>query len=103
MNDSGSLQNLNDIVVPGPVAWWPPAPGWYVMAALAILALAWLAWNRWRIWNRNRYRREALQSLARIRATDSAEGAQALPELLKRAALTAWPRTYRAWMSPPRK
>ncbi|MGD8346528.1 MAG: DUF4381 domain-containing protein [Lysobacterales bacterium] len=93
MNDSGSLQNLNDIVVPGPVAWWPPAPGWYVMVALAILALAWLGWNRWRSWNRNCYRREALQSLAKIRATDSAERAQDLPELLKRAALTAWPRS----------
>jgi hypothetical protein len=92
MNDAGSLQNLNDIVVPGPVAWWPPAPGWYVLAALVLLALAWLGRNRWRSWNRNRYRRKALQSLAGIRAMETPEGAQALPELLKRAALTAWPR-----------
>ena len=34
MNDAGSLQNLNDIVVPEPVAWWPPAPGWYEVKAL---------------------------------------------------------------------
>ena len=52
----------------------------------------WLGWNRWRSWNRNRYRREALQSLAKVRAMDTAEVAPALPELLKRAALTAWPR-----------
>lgn len=93
MTDAGSLQNLSDIVVPGPVAWWPPAPGWYVLAALAMLVLAWLGWNRWRRWTRNRYRREALQSLAEIRAMGTAEGAQALPGLLKRAALTAWPRS----------
>jgi hypothetical protein len=92
MGDSANLQNLHDIVVPGPVAWWPPAPGWYVAAALVLLVLAWLGWNRWRSWNRNRYRREALQSLAKIRAMDTGEVAQALPELLKRAALTAWPR-----------
>ena len=46
MNDPGSLQNLNDIVVPGPVAWWPPAPGWYVLAAFALAGLAWLGWHR---------------------------------------------------------
>ena len=34
MNDPGSLQNLNDIVVPGPVAWWPLAPGWYLLLAV---------------------------------------------------------------------
>ena len=42
MNDPGSLQNLNDIVMPAPVGLWPPAPGWYVVFAVG-LALAVLA------------------------------------------------------------
>ena len=43
MNDSGSLQNLNDIVIPDPVAWWPPAPGWYVLAAILLIIFTLLA------------------------------------------------------------
>jgi hypothetical protein len=58
MNDAGSLQNLNDIVVPGPVSWWPLATGWYVLAALLIVILLILAIRQWRQWRRNRYRRQ---------------------------------------------
>ena len=48
MSDPGNLQNLNDIVLPVPAHWWPPAPGWYVLAGLllAVLALLALRWLR---------------------------------------------------------
>jgi len=98
MNDPGSLQNLNDIVLPAPVGWWPLAPGWYVVGVLLLLALAWLAARFWRRWNRDRYRREALQSLAQLRAGGDAT-ARGVPELLKRAALSAWPRETVATLS----
>lgn len=92
MSDAASLQNLHDIVVPGPVAWWPPAPGWYVLTALAATALLVFAWRAWKHWRRNRYRGQALRELARIgRGEDGAE-LRRVPELLKRAALSAWPR-----------
>ena len=60
MNDAGSLQNLNDIVVPGPVGWWPLAPGWYVLGAIAFIACLVLAFRWWRRWQGNRYRRQAM-------------------------------------------
>lgn len=89
MGDPASLQNLHDIVVPGPVAWWPPAPGWYVVILIAAGALLVLLRNGWLHWRRNRYRGEALRELARIgRGGDLHE----IPVLLKRAALSAWPR-----------
>jgi len=92
MADSASLQNLHDIVVPGPVAPWPPAPGWYlVMAVAAAVAIA-LLWKGWRHWRRNRYRGEALRELSRIRKSGSGAELAAIPVLLKRAALSAWPR-----------
>ena len=98
MSDPGSLQNLNDVLLPAPVGWWPPAPGWFVVAALLLVALGWLAARRWRRWSRNRYRREALRSLAQLRAGGAA-AARGVPELLKRAALSAWPRDAVAALS----
>lgn len=98
MNAPGSLQNLNDIVLPAPVGWWPPAPGWYAVGALLLLALAWVAVKSWRQWSRDRYRREALQSLALLRSGGDA-AARGVPELLKRAALSAWPRDAVAALS----
>ena len=91
MNDPGSLQNLNDIVAPAPVAWWPPAPGWYALAVLVSLLLLWLAFRGFRSWQQNRYLREALRTLEQIGREGPAASA-AVPELLKRVALSAWPR-----------
>lgn len=101
---------LHDIVVPGATPWWPPAPGWYwIMCLLALLAAVML-WRALVRWQRNCYRREALAELARIEAAvqaagpgeDSADKAlPALAELLKRAALTAYPRAQVAALTGP--
>jgi hypothetical protein len=92
MNDAGSLQNLNDIVLPGPAAWWPLAPGWYVLAAAVSLVLAVLAARWWRRRRRNRYRRQALLELSSLRERATADSSRQVPALLKRTALSAWPR-----------
>jgi len=92
MNDAGSLQKLNDIVAPGPVDWWPPAPGWYVLGAIALVVLLVLTFRWWRRWQENRYRRQAMTELELIRGQASRESLQQLPALLKRAALSVWPR-----------
>jgi len=99
MSDPGSLQNLNDIVLPPPVPWWPPAPGWFVLAALLLLALLWLGARAWRRGRRNRYRREALRLLARSEEANDPVSTQYVPELLKRAALSAYPRNKVAALS----
>lgn len=95
--DPGSLQNLNDIVMPAAVPWWPPAPGWYVLGAVVLLLAAWLAFRAARRWLGNRYRREALRELQRIRSGSAA--VSQLPALLKRCALSAWPREEVASMT----
>lgn len=93
MADTASLQNLHDIVTPGPVTWWPPAPGWYVVIAIAAAAVMVLLWKGWRHWRRNRYRGEALRELARLRQAGPDGDLRKTPVLLKRAALSAWPRS----------
>jgi hypothetical protein len=99
VNDAGSLQNLNDIVLPGAVPWWPPASGWYVVAALLAMAVAVLFVRFRNNRNRNRYRRQALAELAVIRHSQTGDSLQRLPGLLKRAALAAWPRPQVAALS----
>lgn len=99
MNDAGSLQNLNDVVIPGAVTWWPPAPGWYVLLGMGLVALLVLAVRFWLRWQRNRYRRQALAELSSIRAAASVESMQQLPVLLKRTALAVWRRDEVASLS----
>lgn len=37
------LQQLRDIHLPAEPAWWPPAPGWWVLAGLLVGATVWIA------------------------------------------------------------
>jgi len=98
-SDNTSLQNLNDIVVPPEVALWPLAPGWYVLAGILVLGLVWQAWRYWRQWKKNRYRATALITLSEVRAKRDRDALSQIPELLKRTALSGWPRRQVAALS----
>src|SRR5262245_52349452 len=103
-DDSASLARLHDIVVPPAVGWWPPAPGWYWLLGFAVLAALALLLHGFAVWQRNRYRREALAELATLerQACDrkTRDGVPAgISELLKRTALTAFPRPRVASLS----
>ena len=85
--DPASLENLQDIVTPPPVSWWPPAPGWWILFAVFLIGAGVIGYRRWRNWRANAYRRVALGALNR--ATTIPE----IAEILKRAALAAYSRT----------
>ncbi|MCB1759709.1 MAG: DUF4381 domain-containing protein [Gammaproteobacteria bacterium] len=87
---------LRDIHLPEPVFWWPPAPGWWWLLALLLLALTLyrLAQRRRR---NTRLRREGLRALNRLQAEyqqsgDSKRVMQQLSSLLRRIALSRYPR-----------
>ncbi len=91
INNASSLQNLNPIVMPDAVPLWPLAPGWYVILTLLLAAMVWGAWRLFRARRHNAYRRAAIRELA-ILSESAASQAHALNSLLKRTALSVFPR-----------
>jgi len=97
MNDEIlSLDGMQDIVLPSPVEWWPLAPGWWALSAIAFVVSILLALAMVRHWRRNAYRRAALRELRQ--AADIATVAT----LLKRTALAVYPRETVASLSGER-
>ncbi|TXS90746.1 DUF4381 domain-containing protein [Parahaliea maris] len=113
-DDPASLANLHDIIVPGPVPLWPPPPGWLWLLGILALALVAVLLRALVHWQRNHYRREALAQLKQLSTTvtgaqaterEQQQGLAQLSVLLKRTALTAYPRaevaelTGREWFA----
>lgn len=107
MNPQDPLAALHPLRPPEPLPWWPPAPGWWLLAGLLLAALAWAAWRSWRHYRRNAYRRAARQAVQGILARHAEHGdsARTLGELntvLKAVALQSCPRAEVASLSGER-
>lgn len=111
------LEQLQPLMAPAPIGWWPPAPGWWLLALLLPLGLC-LAWRRYRNGSPRRprpndgglepRRQSALDELARLRRPyDQPAGPwlQQLNALLKRLSLQHYPESAchtlsgRAWLA----
>lgn len=81
------LKQLAGEHAPRAIGWWPPAPGWWVLAALIVLSL--LAWRMVRKTPQRMLRRNALRELRRIRASvpSAAATAGAVQNLTRRYAV----------------
>ncbi|MEZ2345556.1 DUF4381 domain-containing protein [Terriglobus sp. RCC_193] len=88
------LDQLYDFYQPPLPSWRPQTVGSYVTLSILAILLTGLLVFLWHRWRRNRYRREALRALAH---TD----VRGISELLKRTALSAWPRTQVAALTGP--
>lgn len=104
-SDPGSLENLRGLALPAPVPWWPPAPGWWILAAGLVAAGLLAVWRAWRRYRANAYRREARRQLdaiaRRIDAGLLAETAADIAAVLKRTALAGFPRGQVASLTEP--
>jgi len=92
-----ALKALHPNHLPDPVTWWPPAPGWWLAAFILLTGVGITAFLLYRHYARNRYRRAALQESRHIAATrehseDNHALVSSLNQLLKRVALSVWPR-----------
>jgi len=103
-----SLQ-LRDIHLPASPEFWPPAPGWWIVALLAAVALAWISMRLISLWRRKRSQREIFSLLDDLSKTDTGdripEFLASVSTLLRRVALLKFPRkevaplTGKDWLS----
>ncbi|BFM16433.1 DUF4381 domain-containing protein [Maricurvus nonylphenolicus] len=83
------LAQLKDIHLPDAISAWPPAPGWWILAAILVAFVIWGG-----IWfaqqkKINRYRQQALQELQQLNYQDNP--LTDINALLKRVAMVAYP------------
>ncbi|OMH33681.1 DUF4381 domain-containing protein [Motiliproteus sp. MSK22-1] len=91
------LAQLKDLHLPEAIDFWPPAPGWWLLAFIGLSLLAWAVIKCRNHINRNRYRKLALKELQQMYEDFSKHGnsglfLQQLSQLLRRVALIAFPR-----------
>jgi len=90
------LSQLRDIHAAAPVAWWPPAPGWWVLALLALVLISWLGKRVLARHRLNRRRKQMLGWIDHLNANiDPRRDPQAylstLNRIFKLVALRAFP------------
>jgi hypothetical protein len=69
MEAEDPLKDLADIHLPDPVSFWPPAPGWWVLAALVLAALIYAGLRYAAHWRRKQHLLAALRELDEVYAT----------------------------------
>ena len=104
MNGQDPLAALHPLREPALVGWWPPAPGWWLLALIMLIGTMWCGFLIWRQRRRNAYRRIARRQLAAIQEQFQRDGdtnhcVAAVNALLKSVAVTAYPRRQVASIS----
>jgi hypothetical protein len=61
------LSQLRDIHAAPAAPFWPPAPGWWVLALVALLLITWLLRGLLRRWRRSRRQKALLARLGSLR------------------------------------
>lgn len=94
MNGTDPLAQLRDVHLPDPISAWPPAIGWWILAALLLAAIAFGVRYVWRRHQRRAFLREArlrLQALPLQQGLSPAQQLQRANDVLKRCAMQAYP------------
>ncbi|MBV1873520.1 MAG: DUF4381 domain-containing protein [Gammaproteobacteria bacterium] len=108
MNPNDPLAQLKGLHLPPEIGLWPPALGWWLSTILALSVLAYSLYRFIRWYHNTAYRRLALKELKTIKDTyltnetvsvESAAFEKQLGQLLKRTALSAFPRSDTASLS----
>lgn len=86
------LAQLDDIILPAPIGWWPLAPSVWTSLIVVGFLLIGLAWFLWKKFKTNLYRREAKQQLKNLKNLDDNQFLLQINKTLKQTAITAYGR-----------
>lgn len=94
--ENDPLSQLRDIHLPQAGGFWPPAPGWWLVAAVTVALCGALALWLFRRHRRNRWIAAARKELSQICHSDLADNEKfaELNRLLKRAARRRYPENH---------
>src|SRR5690606_14143984 len=93
------LAQMRALHLPDGIDAWPLAPGWYVLASIILLTVTTLLFLFIRKRRAELYKRQALEALEQIKQGTQKDAesiftqSNALSDLLKRLALTHYPRS----------
>lgn len=90
------LSQLRDIHLPQAGGFWPPAPGWWILAVTLLVIILLLAWLAYRQQQKNRWLRLARAELRTLEHTASQDPHwfMQVNELLKRTARARYPNEH---------
>ena len=102
-NAPDPLQELRDVHLPDPISWWPPAFGWWMIVVALLILVGLILWAR-AYRQRTQPRRLALAQLQEVKQhfaayADEQQTMTRLSDLLRRAAITVFPRSHVAGLS----
>jgi len=92
------LEQLRDIHASAEPGWWPPAPGWWVLATVLVVLLGYLVYRAYGAWRAYRRRQRLVSALENISqqwdpAADPHRFLAEMNKLFRVVALRAFPGT----------
>ncbi len=94
MNGADPLAQLRDVHLPEAISAWPPAIGWWILAALLFTGIGFAIRYAWHRHQRRAFLREArlrLQAMPLQQGHSPAQQLQRANDLLKRCAMQTYP------------